>query len=622
MAYALLFAVLATARGAEGQAHDIPRAAQSIGELKQQLERILADTHTPGLSVAIVRRDGPEWVAGLGKADVAAGVAASPETLFRIGSTSKPFASLAILKLVNEGQLSLQDPVHQLAPDVWFENAWEAHSPVRVVDLLEHTTGWDGTHLREFAQDAAGMGLREALDYTRASRVSRWPPGTRMAYCNAGPAVAAYIVEKITGQRFEDYVTQNFFLPIGMKTATYFQPVAGRLTVLYHSDGVTPISYWNIIFRPSGAINASANDMAAYLMFYLNRGTVDGAQVMPATSIDRMEIPTRTWAAQAGMQAGYGLGNYWSIEDGFVYHGHEGQIPGALTDLAYLPEYGVGYFFSLNSSGSGAYDKIDKAIRAYITSNFPKPALPAAGRLPAGADSYRGWYEPDSPSFELARFLERLMGLARFDFQEGRLQMTSLAGKRVFVPVIGAQFREAPEKGIPDPVPTVELLSPDAQEKYIQIDATQTMKRIPAWLALTEIILLAWVVLALVSVLVYAPFWLFGGLRKQRRRPADRGMRVWPLIAVLSLAAVAAIFVSAGEDIIQRLGNPTGWSAAIFLCTVLYAVASVISVVAVFRASKDARPTVRRYSIAVVAGLLIAALYLAYWGVIGLRTWA
>ena len=99
-------------------------------------------------------------------------------------------------------------------------------------------------------------------------------------------------------------------------------------------------------------------------------------------------------------------------------------------------------------------------------------------------------------------------------------------------------------------------------------------------------------------------------------------MRVWPLTAVLSLAAVAAIFVAAGEDIIQRLGNLTGWSAAIFLCTVLYAVASVISAAAVFRASKEARPTVRRYSIAVVAGLLIAAFYLAYWGIIGLRTWA
>jgi CubicO group peptidase (beta-lactamase class C family) len=77
------------------------------------------------------------------------------------------------------------------------------------------------------------MGLREALDYDHHSRISRWPPGTRMAYCNSGPAVAAYLVEKITGRRFEDYVTETFFTPIGMKTASYFR-TSGSATTDYH----------------------------------------------------------------------------------------------------------------------------------------------------------------------------------------------------------------------------------------------------------------------------------------------------------------------------------------------------------------------------------------------------
>ena len=109
------------------------------------------------------------------------------------------------------------------------------------------------------------MSLREGLDYDHHSRTSRWPPGTRMAYCNAGPAVAAYVVEKITGQRFEGFVQQNLFNPIGMKTATYFEPAPGTATTLYHPDGKTPFPYSHIIMRPAGAINASANDMAAYL---------------------------------------------------------------------------------------------------------------------------------------------------------------------------------------------------------------------------------------------------------------------------------------------------------------------------------------------------------------------
>src|SRR5271156_6620450 len=107
----LLF-LFATACFAQDKKEDAAQPAQSLPELQKQLEKILEDTHTPGVSVAIVHRDGPEWIAGLGKSDVAANKATSADTQFRIGSTSKAFASLSILKLSNEGKLSLQDSVH------------------------------------------------------------------------------------------------------------------------------------------------------------------------------------------------------------------------------------------------------------------------------------------------------------------------------------------------------------------------------------------------------------------------------------------------------------------------------------------------------------------------------
>ena len=619
-----LFCLLATACFALEKKDDTPKPAQSIEELRQQLEKILKDTDTPGMSVAIVHRDGPEWIAGLGKADVASDRAATSETLFRIGSTSKAFASLSILKLANEGKLSLYDPVHKLAPEVRFENPWEASDPVRVVDLLEHTTGWDDMHLHEYAKDAPAMGLREALDYDRHSRISRWRPGTRMAYCNSGPAVAAYIVEKVTGQRFEDYVTQNLFAPIGMKTATYFPSTSAPSTTLYHPDGKTPYPYWNILYRPAGSINASANDMAAYVLFYLNRGTANGTQVMPAASIDRMEVPTRTWAAQEGLKTGYGLSNYWSIHEGFVYHGHNGGVTGGITEMAYLPDNGVGYSYSINAGNGDAFVKIGKTIRAYVTRELQKPALPPVASLPANASSYAGWYEPDSPRNEMAHFLERLLGIARVRFGDGKLLVTSLGGiNDVFLPVSGTEFRQVPKKEPPEPIPTVALLTPNAEGQFIQLgDGMVTMKRIPAWFAITEIVLIAWFVLAIVSVVVYAPFWLLGGLSKKRRRPAERAMRFLPLVAVLSLVAVVAIFMLCSDDLIARLGNLTGWSAAFCLATVAYAVASVTSAVALWGAPKpEVRSRVRRYSMAVILALLTAAAYLAYWGVIGFRTW-
>jgi CubicO group peptidase (beta-lactamase class C family) len=619
---ALVVCLLASGCWAQAKKDDAPKPAQSIAELRQQLEKILAETHTPGLSVAIVHRDGPEWVAGLGISDVATHHATTDETLFRIGSTSKAFASLSILKLVNEGKLSFQDPVRKLVPEIWFENRWEATDPVRVVDLLEHTTGWDDMHLPEYAKDAKGMSLREGLDYYHHSRISRWRPRTRMSYCNSGPPVAAYIVEKITGQRFEDYVTQNFFLPIGMKTATYFEEPSPQLTTLYHADGKTPYPYWNILLRPAGAINASAKDMAAYVLFYLNRGLVGGVQVMPVASIDRMETPTRTWEAQQGLKAGYGLSNYTSFHDGFEYHGHNGGVDGGLTDMSYMPEYGVGYFYSINSANGAAFDKIGDAIRAYITRGLTRPPVPAAAQLPADARDYAGWYLPDAPRDEIFHFMENLLGLSRVRFGGGNLLVTSLDEiDQPFVPVSGNQFRYLPKKDHPEPVATAMLLAPNAEGRFAFIGST--MRRIPTWLAMSQIGLTGYFLLAFLSILLYAPFWIFRGLIKRRRRPAERAMRLWPLIAALSLAAFVGIFVASGSDAITRLGNVTVWSVGLFLTSLLFAAACLASVIAQWRARKrDIRRFVRWHSMAAAAGLTIAVLYLAYWGVIGIRTWS
>ena len=617
----LLSALTCFCFGAEK--NDKEKPAQSIPELQEQLEKLIKDTHTPGVSVAIVRREGPEWVAGLGLADVSQKRAAGPDTLFRIGSTSKAFAALSILMLADQGKLSLNDSVRSLAPEIWFENRWEAGDPIRVVHLLEHTTGWDDMHLHEYAVDAPpSLGLREALNSYHGSRISRWPPGTRTAYCNSGPPVAAYIVEKITGQRFEDFVEQHLFRPMGMNSATYFPPPPGSATTLYHPDGKTPYPYWNIVYRPAGSINASARDMAAYVQFYLNRGKANGVQIVPAADIDRMEIPASTWAAQAGLKSGYGLSDYWSIHEGFVYHGHNGGVNGGLTEMAYLPEDGVGYFYSINSGSGDAFTRIGKTIRAYVTARLPKPPVPPAASLPPDANDFAGWYEPDSPRNQMVHFLDRLAGLSVAGFGDGKLILWSLGGwHETFVPVAGRQFRYLPKKDAAEPVATVALLTPNSGGRFIEVDMS-VIKHIPAWLAILEIALTVFVLLSFVSILLYSPFWILGGLSKRRRRPLERAMRAWPLLAALSLVAFVAIFILCGDDLIARLGNLTAWSAALFLCTIAFAVASLASAIAVWRAhSEGVRGSVRRYSIAVTLALLIATAYLAYCGVIGLRTW-
>lgn len=611
-----------------GMAYPTPVAAQSIKELQTQLENLRNDFHVPGMSIAIVHREGPEWVAGLGMADLASGRAATEETLFRIGSVSKGFVSLAILMLVDEGKLSLEDRIQDLAPEILFSNQWETSEPLRVVHLLENTTGWEDMYFHELAKDSSNLSSLEALEYGQSSRICRWRPGTRMAYCNSGPAVAAYIVEKITGLNFEDFVEQKFFKPLEMQTATYFQPTSESMATLYHHDGITPHDYWNMLYRSVGSINASAIDMANYLLFYLNRGNIYGTQVIPAAMLNRMEAPASTWAAKEGLGIGYGLNNYCTIYDGFVYHGHDGNVPGGLSVIAYMPTEGIGYFYSLNSSNYEAFEKMGACIRAYITRQKERPPIPPLTLLPEKVNTVSGWYEPSSPRMELYAFLERLIGLAYIHFQGNKLFITSLGGSALFLPASDTEFNYVPKNGFPDPVPTLKILARNAEGQFIQISWGMknpsifvTMKRISGGLAIFEIIVTGFVLLSLLSILLYAPFCIFGA-RKPHNREEVR-ILFWPIVAVLSLLCIAIIGKMIDIDhAIFRLGHLTVWSFSLFIATLVFAASSVASAITLWLTQKaQVGGKIRIYSSIVTLALLISTAYLAYWGLIGLRTW-
>jgi hypothetical protein len=224
----------------------------------------------------------------------------------------------------------------------------------------------------------------------------------------------------------------------------------------------------------------------------------------------------------------------------------------------------------------------------------------------------------------MTHFLERLLGLTRLRFADGKMICTSLNGTAKFIPVSGEQFRYVPRvKNAPgEPVATAMLLAPNAEGRFASIIGV-TMKRIPTWLVFTEAVLAAWFLLAVLSILLYAPFWIFGGLIKKRRRPAERAMRLWPLIAAFSLLAFALLLTLSVSDMITRLGNLTVWSFGLFLTSLLFGLASLASALALWWARKQQiRKTVRWYSIVATTALLIATAYLAWWGVIGIRTWS
>ncbi len=566
---------------------------KSLQELEKEIRKVMAENKVPGVSIAIVSRDQPIWFGSLGKADVASNKDVTADTLFRIGSTSKAFVSLSILQLMEQGRIQLEDPVRKWAPEVEFTNRWESTDPVRVVHVLEHTSGFDDIAMREYAHnDPNPIGLREALAYNPKSRVSRWRPGTRMSYCNSGPPVAAYIVEKLTGQKFEEYVEEHLFRPLQMNTASYFltPDVERSLTRLYRNDGTTPYPYWHILMRPSGSINASAKEMAHYVQMYLNRGRFNGASIVRPSSIDRMEKAVSTYAARMGMAGGYGLSNYTSPYKAFVFHGHNGGVEGGLTEMSYLPDHGLGFVMMMNSGNGVAYTEINNLIRNYLIRDLPKLALPASSSVPADVVvRYSGLYEPISPRIEMLRFIERLLGMSRVKLQGSDLQMKSLFGEiNEYLAVNGRIFRKKDS-----PLSSLALVADDQEGTLIQTMWT-TYRKIPASLAIVQIVIIAAILLLMLSSLLFALVWIPRKVFSRMRKVPHLRVRLIPLVSVMCMVGFVLLVATTGEDVMV-LGRMTWVSMLIFALTLLFASDGIVGTVCCIAGTRI-RAAVRRHS--------------------------
>lgn len=595
--------------------------AKEVVELRERCAGILKEARVPGMGIVLANREGVLWADGIGLADVAAKRPATAATVFRIGSITKTFAGLAALKLVEEGRLRLDAPVRSLVPEVVFTNRWEASDPVRVVHLLEHTTGWDDIHDQEYLRaDPRPPTLAEALALAPATRTCRWRPGTRFAYCNAGPAVTAAIVERLTGKRFEAYVEETFFQPLGMTTADFFDSPRTRtlLTNLYRNDGRTPIPYGNIWYRPSGALNASPMDMGAYLSFFLRRGEGRGGRILSEASIERMETPASSWTAQGGIKAGYGIHSYAMGDDrGFVWHGHDGAVEGGVAFFAYLPGEGVGCFVALNAGNLGAMHRIMKEVQSYLTQGFAAPVPPPARPVPPSvARAFGGWYEPISPRSERMAFLQRVLLLSHASFRQDSLRIKPLLGPaHVYVAVDGTRFRS--DKGC---IPQLVLL--DTPEGRVVADAGMMFGRIGAFRAWATVLIAALFLFALVTVPLFALVWGVRWAFRRMRGVPGLQVRVLPLLAWLCLAGVVVDFGLSADQFMERFGQRTLWSMGVTVGTVAFALLSLGSLVAALQAPRRGMNRwAYGHSLLVAAVFTFVTAYLVWNGIIGFRSW-
>ena len=601
-------------------AADPDKPPTNVQELQQAIEKILESTNTPAIGVALVNRDGPYWVAGLGHADVKGDRHADADTLFRIGSISKMFAALAILKLSEEGKLSLDDKVRDRVPEIAFENQWEDTHPVRIAHLLEHTTGWDDMHLVEFAYSAPdSMTIRQGLDFHPHSRTSRWMPGTRHAYCNSGTAVAGYIVEKVTGQRFEDYIADNFFAPLGMTSTSYFRTkeYEERGAKLYVAN--QPQEYWALLHRPAGSINSSARDMAQLVHLLLLRGTTPNARLVSEQSMDRMERPETTLGAAAGVVGGYGLANYtsgfknWNI----AFHGHNGGVIGGLSELSYVKERGEGYVIMINSGNGAALGQISELIRAFLLRDVQSTYQPSAN-LPLPFTQLDGYYLPINPRNENLRFHSDLLGAYRISHDEKFLHRTPLLGSWVSSDrLTGSKLLIDAWHGLP----AIALVDDPLAGPALQVNG-DLLKRVPAWQVfgrfIVPLLLLVLSAVGLVTFLV----WCYRRYSKKTSQDHRLWLRLAPLVASVALLVFLMSMALAG-GFLQEVGSVSALSLLILVLSLIYPASVLLAAAQIFRPSNARRLNYPYWfaAVFVLAHLLIAGYFGAY-GVIGVRTWA
>jgi CubicO group peptidase (beta-lactamase class C family) len=595
---------------------DAKTQSQKLEELKLAIEKIRKDTNTPAVGIALVNKDGPYWVAGLGEADLEKHVKADENTMFRIGSVSKMFVGLSILKLVEEGKLHLDDEIHYLAPEIKYENKWEKTNPILLVHLLEHTTGWDDLHLAEIGFNATDTSkLKDALNFHPDSRTSRWIPGTRYAYSNIGPAVSAYIIEKVTGKKFEDYVQENFFNPLQMNNSTFYNSEAYKKlgAKLYMNNELVDYSY--PLYRPAGTMNSSPKDMANLLYFFIQRGKYNDINLLSADSITRMETPKTTLGALVGITGGYGLHNAASgyKDYSITLHGHDGGIPGALTSFKYIPELQTGYVVFTNTMGAGIW-QITELVNEFLLKDFKKQTQKSVVISPK-LNAVQGIYVRINPDHDILRFVSDISDAIKISIRDNKIHRSPLlGGDESNDYAVSENLAVNPWSGLP----SIAVIKDPLIGEALQIEGN-AYRRTTAVVIYGKIALLVCLIIGIlcnfVFAIIWVPRWLFGKIQGATLR-----VRMWPLFS--SLAICISFIPTLTTNHIIKLGTLSPVSLSFFIGSLLYPLFTLISSISIYKYRNDAMNKLV-YANAVILTVLhiLFVCYLAYYGIIGYRSW-
>jgi|HubBroStandDraft_1064217.scaffolds.fasta_scaffold00397_9 CubicO group peptidase (beta-lactamase class C family) len=347
-------------------------------------------------AVVVVVKDGQILVEkGYGVADMARRTPVDPgTTLFRPGSVSKLFTWTAIMQLVEQGKLDLDTDIDTYL-DFHIPATWPA--PITLRNLMTHTSGFEETIKRLITDDPhALLPLDALLKAWVPERI--FPPGEVSAYSNYGAALAGYIVQRVSGEKFEAYVARHIFEPLGMTHSTFVQPLPEALAkdmskgYLLASD--PPVPYELVGPGPAGSLASTGDDMARFMIAQLHDGAHGDARILQRETAELMH---RTAYTPVPPLPGMALGFYHEDRNGHEIIGHAGDTNAFHSDLHLVLDADVGLFLSFNSAGeNGAAHPVREALfHGFVDRYFPAP-VPEAETLPSAAQDAQklvGTYE-------------------------------------------------------------------------------------------------------------------------------------------------------------------------------------------------------------------------------------
>lgn len=375
----LLLFGLARPLTAQQPSFDLERARPAIeAAIRAELEQ-----GTSSVSIALISGDSVVWAAAYGNANATTRTAATPATIYSTGSTGKSLTAAAIMKLVEQGQVSLDQPANRYLRDARIQDRLQSETPVTVRMLLNHTSGLTcDARTRPIYTRTLPPSLKELTDRTYSIRA----PGERYEYCNSAYGIAGYLIEQVTGQSYESFIVEHLLRPLGVKTLSPVNPtaeMADRMAQPYRrgQDG-RPVPVSRVFFDvvPAGDMYMTAEDMARVLGVHLNGGVFNGVRILSEESVAEMrrnQAPPLPGAVQGALGSGYGLGvGTATTPEGYTLIQHGGSVPGLNAHMIGNVTLRLGVYVMTNSAGHApiaraAMDAMQAALRPVSAGREP-----------------------------------------------------------------------------------------------------------------------------------------------------------------------------------------------------------------------------------------------------------